>query len=74
MSNSFDLFPRRIASSFQARTLAPTVISTSTTEGPGVSFVAVFLTSSVQTCPVGVFVMFKDKAGVLYELLQFGAA
>lgn len=26
-----------------------------------------------QRCPVGVFVMFKDRAGVLYDLLQFDA-
>jgi predicted enzyme related to lactoylglutathione lyase len=27
-----------------------------------------------QKCPVGVFVMFRDKAGVVYDLLQFEAA
>lgn len=27
-----------------------------------------------QRCPVGVFVMFKDPAGVIPELLQFDAA
>ncbi len=26
-----------------------------------------------QRCPVGVFVMFRDRAGVLHELLQFDA-
>lgn len=30
--------------------------------------------ASPQTCPVGIFVMFKDKAGVWYELLQFRVA
>ena len=27
-----------------------------------------------QRCPVGVFVMFRDRAGVLHDLLQFDAA
>ena len=29
--------------------------------------------SAPQKCPVGVFVTFRDKAGVLHELLQFEA-
>jgi predicted enzyme related to lactoylglutathione lyase len=32
------------------------------------------LHSSPQRCPVGVFVNFKDKAGVLHSLLQFDNA
>jgi len=32
------------------------------------------LHSSPQKCPVGLFVRFKDKAGVMHELLQFDNA